>query len=103
MIGISRTGRLLQRLVRVCCARPLLTVLLSLALAALGIAYTTESAASSTARSTVTRGRAQDSRTMPRRIRPVCVVSDKRNYLFFARDEALEPRAGDVVGPLLGR
>jgi hopanoid biosynthesis associated RND transporter like protein HpnN len=40
MIAISRTGRLLRRLVRVACARPVLTVALSVALAALGIAYT---------------------------------------------------------------
>jgi uncharacterized protein len=40
MIVISKTGRVLQRLVRVACARPALTVLLSVALAILGIAYT---------------------------------------------------------------
>src|SRR6266536_2126710 len=40
MIVISRTGRLLRRLVRVSCARPVLTVALSLALSVLGIAYT---------------------------------------------------------------
>src|SRR5882724_6121060 len=40
MIVISRTGRLLRRLVRVSCARPALTVALSLALSVLGIAYT---------------------------------------------------------------
>ena len=40
MITISRTGRILRRLVRVSCARPILTVLLSVALAAVGIAYT---------------------------------------------------------------
>ena len=40
MIVISRTGRLLRRLVRVSCARPVLTVVLSLALSVLGIAYT---------------------------------------------------------------
>jgi hopanoid biosynthesis associated RND transporter like protein HpnN len=40
MIVISKTGRLLQRLVRLSCARPLVTVLLSVALAVLGIAYT---------------------------------------------------------------
>src|SRR5438034_7717038 len=40
MIAISRTGRLLRRLVRVSCRRPWLTVLLSLVLAVLGIGYT---------------------------------------------------------------
>ncbi len=40
MIVISRTGRLLRRLVRVSCARPVLTVALSIALFLLGIAYT---------------------------------------------------------------
>ncbi len=40
MIAISRTGRLLRRLVRVSCRRPAATVVLSLLLAALGIAYT---------------------------------------------------------------
>src|SRR2546426_9512974 len=40
MIVISRTGRLLRRLVRVSCARPVLTVALSIALFVLGIAYT---------------------------------------------------------------
>ncbi len=40
MIVISRTGRLLRRLVRVSCARPAVTVALSLALSVLGIAYT---------------------------------------------------------------
>ncbi len=40
MIAISRTGRLLRRLVRVSCKRPILTVLLALGLATLGIVYT---------------------------------------------------------------
>jgi hopanoid biosynthesis associated RND transporter like protein HpnN len=40
MIAISRTGRLLRRLVHVSCARPVLTVVVSVALAAAGIAYT---------------------------------------------------------------
>lgn len=40
MIQISRIGRLLHRLVRSSCKRPILTVCLSLGLAALGIAYT---------------------------------------------------------------
>ena len=40
MIAISRTGRLLRQLVRVSCARPTLTVLLSVLLAVAGIAYT---------------------------------------------------------------
>jgi hopanoid biosynthesis associated RND transporter like protein HpnN len=40
MITISRTGRVLRRLVRLACARPLLTVAVSIVLAALGIAYT---------------------------------------------------------------
>ena len=40
MIVISRTGRLLRRLVRVSCARPAATVALSLVLSVLGIAYT---------------------------------------------------------------
>ncbi len=40
MIAISRTGRLLRRLVRVSCERPILTVLLALGLATLGIVYT---------------------------------------------------------------
>src|SRR6266545_1089010 len=40
MIVISRTGRLLRRLVRVSCARPVLTVSLSVVLFILGIAYT---------------------------------------------------------------
>ena len=40
MIAISRTGRLLRRLVRVSCRRPGVTVALSLLLAALGVAYT---------------------------------------------------------------
>jgi len=40
MIAISRTGRLLRRLVRVSCRRPLLTVIVSLLLAVVGIAYT---------------------------------------------------------------
>ena len=40
MIAISRTGRALQRLVRLSCRHPLLTVVVSLALAAAGIGYT---------------------------------------------------------------
>ena len=40
MITISKTGRLLRQLVRVSCARPWLTVLLSLALAVAGVFYT---------------------------------------------------------------
>jgi uncharacterized protein len=40
MITISRTGRLLRRLVRVSCRRPAVTIALSLLLAALGIGYT---------------------------------------------------------------
>jgi hopanoid biosynthesis associated RND transporter like protein HpnN len=40
MITISRTGRLLRRLVRLSCRRPLLTTLLSLILAVAGVAYT---------------------------------------------------------------
>src|SRR5262245_42855355 len=40
MIAISRTGRQLRRLVRVSCHRPILTVAISLLLAAVGIAYT---------------------------------------------------------------
>jgi uncharacterized protein len=40
MIAISRTGRLLRRLVRVSCRRPVLTVVVSVLLAVLGIAYT---------------------------------------------------------------
>src|SRR5574342_706252 len=40
MIAISRTGRLLRRLVRLSCRRPLLTALLSLILAVAGVAYT---------------------------------------------------------------
>jgi uncharacterized protein len=40
MIAISRTGRLLRRLVRVSCARPILTVALSVALAVTGLLYT---------------------------------------------------------------
>jgi len=40
MIAISRTGRLLRRLVRVSCRRPAVTVGLSLLLAVLGIGYT---------------------------------------------------------------
>ena len=40
MIAISRTGRLLGRLVRASCAHPVLTVVLSVTLAVLGIAYT---------------------------------------------------------------
>ena len=40
MIAISRTGRLLRRLVRLSCRRPILTTLLSLLLAAAGVTYT---------------------------------------------------------------
>src|SRR3972149_31740 len=40
MIAISRTGRLLRRLVRAACRRPNLTALVSLALAALALVYT---------------------------------------------------------------
>jgi uncharacterized protein len=40
MITISRTGRLLRRLVRLSCRRPLLTTLLSLVLAVAGVGYT---------------------------------------------------------------
>ncbi|MDO8479353.1 MAG: MMPL family transporter [Candidatus Rokubacteria bacterium] len=40
MIAISRTGRLLRRLVRLSCRRPLLTTLLSLILAVAGVTYT---------------------------------------------------------------
>src|SRR5262245_59181891 len=40
MMTISKTGWLLRRLVRVSCARPLVTVTLSVVLAILGIAYT---------------------------------------------------------------
>lgn len=40
MIAISRTGRLLRRLVRLSCRRPFLTTLLSLILAVAGVAYT---------------------------------------------------------------
>ncbi|MBI1728285.1 MAG: MMPL family transporter, partial [Candidatus Rokubacteria bacterium] len=40
MITISRTGRLLRRLVRLSCRRPLVTTLLSLALAVAGVTYT---------------------------------------------------------------
>ncbi len=41
MIAISRTGRVLRRLVRLSCRRPAVTVAISLLLAALSIAYTT--------------------------------------------------------------
>jgi uncharacterized protein len=40
MIAISRAGRLLRRLVRVCCQRPIVTVVVSVTLAVLGIGYT---------------------------------------------------------------
>src|SRR4029453_13933530 len=40
MIAISRTGRLLRRLVRLSCRRPLVTTSLSIILAVAGIAYT---------------------------------------------------------------
>jgi uncharacterized protein len=40
MIAISRTGRLLRRLVRLSCRRPIVTVTISLLLAALSVAYT---------------------------------------------------------------
>ena len=43
MIAISRTGRLLRRLVRLSCRRPVLTTVLSVVLAAAGIAYTLHS------------------------------------------------------------
>src|SRR4029077_16164807 len=36
---LSLTGRLLQRVVQVCCARPALTVLVAFVLAALGVGY----------------------------------------------------------------
>jgi len=66
--------------------------------------YATESAERRSAISTVTRGRRQQRRTMPRKARPSCDISDNgEGSLFFARDEALEPDAGHVVGPLLGR
>jgi hopanoid biosynthesis associated RND transporter like protein HpnN len=41
MIAISRTGRVLRRLVRLSCRRPAVTVAISLLLAAVAIAYTT--------------------------------------------------------------
>lgn len=41
MIAISRTGRVLRRLVRLSCRRPTVTVAISLVLAAAAIAYTT--------------------------------------------------------------
>ena len=40
MIAISRTGRALQRLVRLSCRRPLVTVVLSILFAVLGVGYT---------------------------------------------------------------
>ena len=40
MIAISRTGRLLRRLVRLSCRRPIVTVCISLLLAAAGVGYT---------------------------------------------------------------
>src|SRR5262245_50220640 len=40
MIAISTTGRVLRRIVRLSCARPGLTVALSIALAVVGVAYT---------------------------------------------------------------
>jgi len=40
MIAISRTGRLLRRVVRLSCRRPLVTTLLSLILAVAGVTYT---------------------------------------------------------------
>src|SRR5690242_19677640 len=40
---LSLTGRLLQRLVQVCCARPALTVVVAFALAALGVGYAAHS------------------------------------------------------------
>jgi len=40
MIASSRTGRLLRRLVRLSCRRPVVTLVLSLALAVVGVAYT---------------------------------------------------------------
>ena len=42
MIAISRTGRLLRRLVRVACRRPLVTVILALVLAAAGLVVTVQ-------------------------------------------------------------
>jgi hopanoid biosynthesis associated RND transporter like protein HpnN len=41
--ALSLTGRLLQRVVQVCCARPALTVLVAFALAALGVGYAAHS------------------------------------------------------------
>ena len=43
MIAISKTGRLLRRLVRLSCRRPVVTTILSLLLAAAGIGYTLHS------------------------------------------------------------
>jgi len=40
---LSLTGRLLQRVVRLCCARPVLTVSVGVALAVLGIGYAAHS------------------------------------------------------------
>ena len=40
MIAISRTGRLLRRLVRLSCARPILTVGLSIVIAIVSLLYT---------------------------------------------------------------
>ena len=40
---LSLTGRLLQRVVRVCCARPVLTVLVAFVFAALGVGYAAHS------------------------------------------------------------
>ena len=40
MIAISRTGRVLRRLVRLSCRRPAVTVAISLLLAAAAVAYT---------------------------------------------------------------
>src|SRR3984893_7591434 len=42
-IMLSLTGRLLQRVVRFCCARPALTVFVAFALAALGVGYAAHS------------------------------------------------------------
>src|SRR6185295_10047847 len=41
MIAISRTGRVLRRLVRLSCRRPAVTVAIALLLAAVAVAYTT--------------------------------------------------------------
>jgi hypothetical protein len=41
--ALSSTGRLLQTVVRICCARPALTVCVGVALAALGVGYAARS------------------------------------------------------------